>query len=157
MSINIRPSFILFLLLICCQNSEKQSISSEDFTRILKQVADGWKEGNASKAAEVFAVDAVYEEPPRRQYYRGQAAIFNFFGGNEGFNRPMKMTWHNIAFNEGSQIGFGEYTFSMNKQYHGIVAIKVENGKIISWREYQYESSMEWNEFSSESRFESEN
>jgi hypothetical protein len=43
----------------------------------------------------------------------------------------------------------------MNKQYHGIVAIKINDGKIALWREYQYESSLDWEVFSGESGFES--
>ena len=27
----------------------------------------------------------------------------------------MKMTWHHLAFDEESQVGFGEYTFQMNR------------------------------------------
>jgi len=148
--------FSLILLLVfgcCCQNKNNEQINSEQFTAILKQVSEGWNDGNAKKAAEVFAIDAVYEEPPKKQYYKGQAAIFEFFGGTEGFDRPMRMAWHNVAFNEEAQVGFGEYTFAMNKQYHGIVAIKINNGKIALWREYQYESSMDWEIFSDESRF----
>ncbi|HKZ39234.1 MAG TPA: nuclear transport factor 2 family protein [Chryseolinea sp.] len=156
MLIKRNSSLILLLLFVCCrQNIEKESISSEQFTNVLKQISDGWNEGNARKAVDVFAVDAVYEEPPRKQYYKGHTAIFEFFGGDKGFNRPMKMRWHNVAFNEDAQIGFGEYTFAMNKQYHGIVAIKIKNGKIALWREYQYESSMDWKEFSGDSEFHS--
>jgi hypothetical protein len=142
---------LLFLLVACaCQKRETQRISGGEFTHMLTQISDGWNGGNARMAADVFAVDAVYEEPPRKQYYKGQAAIFEFFGGEKGFDRPMEMTWHHVAFNEEAQIGFGEYTFVMNKQYHGIVMLKIENGKIAVWREYQYESSLDWSAFSGE-------
>jgi hypothetical protein len=43
----------------------------------------------------------------------------------------------------------------MNKQYHGIVAIKIKSGKIALWREYQYESPMDWEKFSGDSEFHS--
>lgn len=105
-------------------------------------------------AADVFATNAVYEEPPKKQFYKGKQHLFEFFGGEKGFDRPMKMIWHNIAFDEETQVGFGEYTFSLNKQYHGIVAIKIENGKIISWREYQYQSELDWKTFAGEGEFE---
>lgn len=112
---------VLLLLLFGCQETQRDSISAERFVVVLKEISDGWQQGNAKRAADVFADDAIYEEPPRKQYYKSKAAIFEFFGGKKGFDRPMKMKWHNIAFNEKAQIGFGEYTFSMNKQYHGIV------------------------------------
>jgi hypothetical protein len=118
---------------------------------MLRVVAEGWNEGNAEKAANMFAENAIYEEPPKKQYYQGKAAIFEFFGGKKGFELPMKMTWHHFAFNEETQIGFGEYTFAMNKQYHGIVMVRVKDKKIASWREYQYESSLDWSVFSGES------
>jgi hypothetical protein len=121
---------------------------------MLTQLADGWNEGNAGKAAAIFAEDAIYEEPPRKQYYKGRTAIFEFFGGEKGFDRPMKMEWHNIAFNEDTQIGFGEYTFAMNNQYHGIVVVKIESGKVASWREYQYQSKLDWKTFSGDGGFE---
>ena len=50
--------------------------------------------------------------------------------------------------------GIQEYTFAMNNQYHGIVAVKIENGQIISWREYQYQSTLDWKTFAGESEFE---
>ena len=59
----------------------------------------------------------------------------------------MKMTWHHLAFDEESQVGFGEYTFQMNYRYHGVVVVRIRGGKIANWREYQYESPLEWKEF----------
>jgi hypothetical protein len=149
----IKRSFttlFFFLATFCCSDREKQQVSSRQFVDMLIQISDGWNRGNARVAADVFAIDAIYEEPPRKQYYAGKAAIFEFFGGEKGFDRPMKMTWHNVAFDEEAQVGFGEYTFAMNKQYHGIVVVKIKNKKIALWREYQYESSTEWCVFSGE-------
>src|SRR5688500_7771237 len=97
---------LLLVFVFCQQNNETKQINNEHFTAILKKISEGWNEGNAKKAVEVFAIEAVYEEPPRKQYYKGQAAIFEFFGGTKGFDRPMKMTWHNVAFNQETQIGF---------------------------------------------------
>ena len=41
----------------------------------------------------------------------------------------------------------------MNNQYHGIVIMRFENGKILKWREYQYQSSLDWKDFAGESEF----
>jgi hypothetical protein len=144
---------VICVLLTKC-SSDNKTINQEDFSRIVTDIAKGWNEGNASLAAQYFDEHAIYEEPPKNQIYKGRKEIFEFFGGEEGFETPMKMKWHNLAFNEENQVGFGEYTFAMNNQYHGVVVIKFENGKIAKWREYQYKSALRWEEFSKESLFE---
>ncbi len=65
----------------------------------------------------------------------------------------MKMTWRHIVFDEAKQVGCGEFTFSYGSQVHGMVIIKTKNGKIHRWREYWYESSLDWNDFIGESSF----
>jgi hypothetical protein len=141
-------------ILFCCE-SNQGNLSDQEFKEIAQSIAKGWNEGDASFAAKFFAKNAVYEEPPRKQFYKGYDSIFEFFGGANGFETPMHMTWHNLAFDENHQIGFGEYTFSMSNQYHGIVVMQFQNGKIIKWREYQYESDLEWKDFTGESLFDS--
>ena len=128
-----------------CQKTMKMSI--KDFEKLLQTVAEGWNEGNAQKAADCFSEDAIYVEPPDKQLYHGRAELYEFFGGDTGTNLPMKMTWHHFAFNEEEQTGFGEYTFQLNKRYHGIVVLKLEAGLIKHWREYQYQSELPWEEF----------
>ncbi|MBO0695092.1 MAG: nuclear transport factor 2 family protein [Verrucomicrobia bacterium] len=113
----------------------------------MQTVADGWNEGNAQKAADCYTEDALYTEPPDKQVYSGRKALYDFFGGDSKPEPPMKMTWHHLAFDEASQIGFGEYTFQMNNRYDGIVIVKVRGGKISNWREYQSRSDLEWKEF----------
>jgi len=114
----------------------------------MQTIADGWNEGNARKAADCFSVEAVYVEPPEKQVYHGREALYEFFGGEAGPEIPMYMTWHHLAFNEEEQVGFGEYTFQMHGKYHGIVTIKLENSLVKFWREYQYKSELDWEEFS---------
>jgi ketosteroid isomerase-like protein len=63
------------------------------------------------------------------------------------------MVWRHLAFDEEVQIGFGEYTFQMNNRYHGIVVVKVRDGKICNWREYQYKSNLEWKDFVGNNEF----
>jgi hypothetical protein len=137
-----------------CSSGNIETISKEQFTEIVTNIAKGWNEGNAAFASQYFDDNAVYEEPPGKQLYKGRKEIFEFFGGDHGFEIPMKMEWHNISFNEEEQIGFGEYTFAMNSQYHGIVIMKFENRKIVRWREYQYKSHLNWDIFTKESKFE---
>ena len=143
----------LLLPLFSCKQTKSREINDEQFTSIALSISKGWNEGNAKLAAQYFADNAVYEEPPKKQFYKGKENIFEFFGGEKGYNMPMKMKWHNLAFNKESQIGFGEYTFAMNNQYHGIVIMRFENGKILKWREYQYQSRLDWKDFAGESEF----
>ncbi|MGH9755864.1 MAG: nuclear transport factor 2 family protein [Blastocatellia bacterium] len=102
------------VLLICKDmNSTKAAdkITAAQFDTLMRTVADGWNEGNAKKAADCYTEDALYTEPPDKQVYAGREALYEFFGGDKRPEPPMKMTWHHLAFDEESQIGFGEYTF----------------------------------------------
>ncbi|HXQ37549.1 MAG TPA: nuclear transport factor 2 family protein, partial [Anaerolineales bacterium] len=115
----------------------------------MQTISDGWNEGNARKAADCFTEDALYIEPPDKQIYHGRDELYEFFGGDDGTDIPMNMTWHHLAFNAQEQIGFGEYTFEMHGRYHGIVVVKIESGLIKYWREYQYKTELGWEEFTS--------
>lgn len=124
------------------------NITAVKFNQLMQTIADGWNEGDALKAVDCFSDDAIYTEPPDKQVYRGRAELFEFFGGDKGTDVPMKMTWHHLAFNEETQVGFGEYTFQMHGKYHGIVIVKLENGLVRFWREYQYKTGLDWEQFS---------
>ena len=126
-------------------------LTQERFRALLEQVARGWNTGDAATSAACFAEDAVYLEPPDRQSYRGRDGLFEFFGGDDP--PPMSMRWHHVCFDERAQIGAGEYTFEGRKRYHGVVLVELENGLIARWREYQYESRLEWEDFVGASRF----
>jgi hypothetical protein len=128
-------------------------LSFKDFEQLMHTVAQGWNEGNARKAADCFSEDAIYVEPPDKQLYHGRAELYEFFGGAAGPELPMKMVWHHLAFHEAEQIGFGEYTFQLNNRYHGIVVVKLESGLIKHWREYQYRSERNWEEFTAHNPF----
>lgn len=125
----------------------------EDFQSLMIAVSAGWNEGNARKAADCFLENAVYMEPPDSQVYVGREALFDFFGGTKGTDKPMRMVWHHLAFDPTTQVGFGEYTFALNNQYHGVVVVKLQNGKIRSWREYQYKSDLDWQSFTGKGNF----
>ncbi len=77
------------------------------FRRLMQTIADGWNEGDARKAADCFAEDATYTEPPGKQVYHGRAALYQFFGGDSGPQSPMHMTWHHLVFDEETRIGAG--------------------------------------------------
>jgi hypothetical protein len=118
-----------------------------DFEKLMHTIAEGWNEGDARKSSDCFSEDAIYIEPPDKQVHRGRAELYEFFGGESGPDVPMHMTWHHLAFNEKEQVGFGEYSFRMHGNYHGIVTVKVANGLVKFWREYQYKTELSWEEF----------
>jgi ketosteroid isomerase-like protein len=145
--------FALFMLLRTSSCSAGEKITANGFESLMQTVADGWNEGDAKKAADCYTEDAIYTEPPDKQVYVGRKALYKFFGGDKKPEPPMKMTWHHLAFDETSQIGFGEYTFQMKNRYHGIVIVKIRGGKISSWREYQYNCDLEWRDFARKNDF----
>lgn len=120
-------------------------MTATQFRALIDRVATGWRTGDARLAADCFAETAVYEEPPAKQLYRGRPALYAFFGGEEKL--PMQMRLHHVAFDERSQTGFAEYTFKLANQYHGIIVIRVRDGLITHWREYQYKSDVPYEEF----------
>jgi len=128
-------------------------MTESEFERLMQTIADGWNEGNARKAADCFSEDAIYIEPPEKQLYRGRGELYEFFGGDQGTDILMKMTWHHLVFNLQEQIGFGEYTFEMHGRYHGIVVTKIESGLVKHWREYQYKTELDWGEFTRHNPF----
>ena len=79
--------FFLFLLAIVAQTISAKATHTQQFEILMQALADGWNQGNAQKAADCFTENAVYSEPPDKQLYRGRAALFKFFGGNEGRKR----------------------------------------------------------------------
>jgi hypothetical protein len=132
------------------QHNEHDSgchLTAAEFLTLMQTIADGWNAGDARIAAGCFAEDAVYTEPPDRQVYIGREALYAFFGGDARPEPPMQMQWHHLLFDEEQQIGCGEYTFQMNNRYHGIVLVRIEDGKVRNWREYQYRSELDWQTF----------
>jgi uncharacterized protein (TIGR02246 family) len=154
--VRIAASLIVPLLLAGSAPSGadgRAPLREDDFKALMTQVADGWNEGNAAKAAESFAEDAVYIEPPNHQVYLGKKALYKFFEGPAKPPLVMHMAWHHLAFDEKRQVGFGEYTFEMNHRYHGVVVVLIREGKIARWREYQYKSDLAFETFAGLSGF----
>jgi hypothetical protein len=56
------------------------------------------------------------------------------------------MIWHHLIFDPGQQIGVGEYTFEYEGRTHGLVIVKLRNGLITNWREYEHASQLSWEE-----------
>ena len=124
-----------------------KNLSQQEFVGLLQQLADGWNEGNAEQAASCFTQDALYTEPPDKQYYAGRDALYQFFGGANGRTGEMNIVWHHIIFDETKQLGAGEFTFTYGDRVHGVTMIKVRDGLISNWREYWYASELPWEDF----------
>jgi hypothetical protein len=127
-------------------------ITAAQFKALMESVADNWNTGNARRAAYFFTDNAMYSSPPN-PIRSGREALFEFFGGEKGRPRPMKMQWHHLLFDEESQTGAGEYTFTYDIRTHGMVMVRLVNGKIANWREYETESPMDWEQFVGANRF----
>lgn len=128
-------------------------VKDAEFRALLQRLAAGWNEGNARQAADCFTEDAVYTEPPDKQEYRGRQRLYEFFGGEKGRKEPMRMQWHHLAFDEERQVGMGEFTFEFGGKVHGVAVVRIRDGRISNWREYYYESSLSWDEFTRKNPF----
>ena len=119
----------------------------------MQQLADAWNKGEARAAADFFAEDALYSSVPNSVAREGRVALFNWFGGANGRAKPMQMAWHHLVFDEAQQIGAGEYTFTYEVRTHGMVMIRLRDGKIANWREYEVESPLDWDALVGKNRF----
>lgn len=137
----------------CAPGTPEGAIDESGFRRLMETLAAGWTEGDARKAAECFTEDAVYVEPPDKQVYRGREELYEFFGGDAGRTEPMRMIWHHLVFDERNQIGAGEFTFEYGGAVHGMVIVRLRDGRIANWREYWYESPLAWEEFTRQNPF----
>lgn len=111
--------------------------SLDKFINLMTQLAKSWTSQNADAALSCFTKDAIYMEPPNIQLYLGHEQLRPYFAALEP---GTYMTFHNLCFNESTQVGMGEYCFGMKDEAIadvGVVVVQIENGKIAHWREYQ--------------------
>lgn len=139
--------------LATAQVRAEDRFDASEFRRLMQRLATAWNEGDARAAADCFAKNAVYSQPPGKQLYRGRAALYEYFGGDAGRAGAMSMRWHKLAFDPASQTGIGEFSFKYGTFAHGIAVVRIENGKISRWREYYVESTAPWHEFTKDNVF----
>jgi hypothetical protein len=132
---------------VCQGRARTKPLGPAEFQAVLDTVAAGWNSNRAELAASCFTEGAVYLEPPDRQVYRGRGALQDFFAASITPPRSDRMRWHAVAFDPVQQIGFGEYTYRGRQNYHGVVVLHLDGGLIRSWREYQYPSTLGWEDF----------
>jgi len=129
------------------------SASGKDFEHIMSVVAESWNRNDARSASECFTDDALYSSPPSLRIREGRRSLFEFFGGGHGRHRRMHMEWHHLIFDQAQQVGTGEYTFTYNVKTHGIVIVKLRDGLISNWREYEIESPLPWKQLVGKNQF----
>lgn len=104
----------------------------------MERLARTWADNDTPMSLAHFTEDAVYIEPPDLQRYKGHIELRLFF--NE-LTVSSTMKWHNLWFDEATQRGAGEYSFSLggweNQANHGVAIVEMLDGKIAVWREYQ--------------------
>jgi hypothetical protein len=75
---------------------------------MMNRLADGWSKQNTDQALACFTEDAIYIEPPDIQFYKGHSELRPYFAA---LKPGTFMRFHNLWFDEGRQIGVGEYSF----------------------------------------------
>ncbi|MBA3316487.1 MAG: nuclear transport factor 2 family protein [Gemmatimonadales bacterium] len=137
---------------VCGGQTQAVPLSAAAFRAMLDSVAVGWNSARPELAAGCFTETAVYLEPPDRQLYRGRAALLAFFAASILPARADRMRWQVTAFDSTRQVGFGEYTYRGRQNYHGVAVLQLQAGLIQTWREYQYGSPLDWEQFVGASR-----
>lgn len=121
-----------------------------DFVEMLEMISAAWVARDYETAARFFAENIAYADPLNYSF-RNRVELLKFFQADAGFEQ--KNFWHNIIFDEETQTGAVEYTYEGTHRYHGVALIKVTNGEITHWREYQHVSVLDWTEFCSGTDF----
>jgi ketosteroid isomerase-like protein len=134
-------------------SSATRSLSHDDFDRLMQRLANAWNQNDARRAADCFTDDARYSAPPDPRVRRGRDELFHFFGGDKGRPRPMHMQWHHLVFDEERQLGAGEYTFDYDTRSHGVVIVRIVDGRIAQWREWEHASPLSFDALTKDNAF----
>jgi hypothetical protein len=122
-------------------------MNAHDFAELMHQLARGWSTQDTELALACFTADAVYIEPPDIQHFAGQKQLRAYFGA---LKPGTSMIFHHLWFDEASQTGVGEFSFSIwgrEQANHGVCVVELNEGKIAHWREYQRRGPFEHSDF----------
>ncbi len=134
------------LVVVLSCEPRPRGLTAAEFRQLLESVARGWSTRDTELALSSFHPDAVYMEPPDLQYYRGHDQLGPYFDALEDRH---SMVFHQIWFDEASQSGAAEYTFSGGGEVSdvGVAVVQLRDGKIWFWREYQRKGPTDFQEF----------
>jgi ribosomal-protein-serine acetyltransferase len=125
-------------------------LTAHEFRALLDRLASSWTRRDYPAAAAEFADDVRYADPTRYAL-NGRPALRAFFEDDEG--REQRVAWHNVVFDPAQQVGAAEYTYDGTHRYHGTVLIRLADGLVTHWREYQHVDDRAWKDFAGETRF----
>lgn len=125
-------------------------MNKTEFRNMLHSLSDAWKKQDYKSAASMFAEDVHYADPLRYSF-QNRDELLVFFEADDG--RPQITVWHTIIFDVGQQVGMAEYTYEGTYRYHGVALVRVIDGKISHWREYQHIDTRDWIEYVSGTKF----
>jgi hypothetical protein len=119
-------------------------MTSQEFRQLLDRLANGWAKRDYAAVAQEFSEQVRYGDPIRYSF-DNRGDLQNFFENDEGYEQCT--IWHTVIFDEAQQVGAAEYTYQGTHRYHGTVWVRVRDGSITHWREYQHMSNKPWEEF----------
>jgi uncharacterized protein (TIGR02246 family) len=111
-------------------------VDATAFRALVQQLADAWGALDGDAAAELFADDAVYMQPPEEQVFVGRDQLRAYFGP---LDPGTYLRLDNVWFDEAAQRGAVEFTFGVGSQEvadHGVAIVDVAGDRIGAWREY---------------------
>jgi len=119
-------------------------MTRDEFIALLNTMAEGWNGNDPDRVANCFAEDVDYADPLNYQM-NSRDELRAFFELPEGSSQWVE--WHSIIFDEHAQAGAAEYSYEEAQRYHGLVLVRVANGLVTHWREYQHVSDLDHDEF----------
>jgi hypothetical protein len=119
-------------------------VTSEQFRDLLDRLAAAWARRDYEAAAAFFAEDVRYADP-LHYAFADRASLRAFFDADEGAEQ--RTDWHFVLFDESRQVGAVEYTYEGSRRYHGTALVRVKDGVITHWREYQHVDARTHGEF----------
>jgi hypothetical protein len=116
----------------------------QEFQQLLDRLATSWAKRDYAAVVQEFSEKVRYGDPTRYSF-DNRRDLQKFFENDEDYEQ--RTTWHTVIFDEAQQLGAAEYTYQGTHRYHGTVWIRVDDGCITHWREYQHISNKPWKEF----------
>jgi uncharacterized protein (TIGR02246 family) len=113
-------------------------MSAEEMKRLLDELSERWRQGDAQGAADLFSESALYSEPPAHEL-QGRPAIAAFFRAFFANHSTIEFAFRRILIGDGEAAA--EWTFSYTRRSDGtrrylagISFIDTSDRRIQTWR-----------------------